>query len=196
MILTLTGASGAGKTTIGRGLLNKLPVYAQIVPSYTTRKQKENDIPGEYKYVSKFGFWFLKKIESFLWTVYPHGNSYGTTRRWVIKALKDDNTVYIMILTPDAIIKLENFAKKIGHLDRVFSFYVISPPREVLMERLRSRGDKEDDIERRLADCVRWDSEAMASDIPYEFVKNDSTVESVTKEVIARFLQKIGDCYF
>lgn len=94
MILTLTGASGAGKTTIARELLKKLPVDTQIVVSYTTRKPRGVDIPGEYKHISKFRFWFLKKIGSFLWTFDLHGNSYGTTKRWVAKALKDDNTVF------------------------------------------------------------------------------------------------------
>ena len=117
-------------------------------------------MPGEYKYVSRFRFWLLKTIGAFCWTAYPHGNSYGTTERWVVRGLKDDNTVYIMILTPDAVIKLENFAKKIGYSNRVFPNYILSPPQEILRERLRARGDKEDEIEKRLKDCVRWDSEA------------------------------------
>lgn len=201
MILTLTGASGAGKTTIAGELLRELPIDAQMVPSYTIRKLRKprpTDLPGEYRYVSRFWFWLLKTIGAFLWTVYPHGNSYGTTKRWAAKALKDDDTVYIMLLFSDAVKKLNNFAEKIGCSNRVFSCYVLSPSQEVLRNRLTTRGDKEEEVEKRLKDCIKWDSEAMTSGIPYEFVKNDDTIKSVTEEVVGRFIQKLGrcDCYF
>ena len=197
MILTLTGASGAGKTTITKELLKKFPVEAQMVPSYTIRKYRKprpTDLPGEYKYVSRFRFWLLKTIGAFCWTAYPHGNSYGTTERWVVRGLKDDNTVYIMILTPDAVIKLDNFAKKIGYSNRVFPNYILSPPQEILRERLRARGDKEDEIQKRIADCIKWNSEAKISGISYEFVTNNGTIESVTEEATTRFLKKFDSC--
>src|SRR3989344_2439959 len=197
MILTLTGASGAGKTTIARELLKKLPIDAQMDPSHTIRKFRKprpTDIPGEYKYVSRFRFWFLEKIGIFCLTAYPHGNSYGTTKRWVTKALIDDNNVYIMILLSDAIKKLNGFAEKTGYSNRVFSHYVLSPSQEILRERLRLRGDKEEEIDKRLADCIKWDSEAKVSGIPYEFVTNNGIVEAVTEEIVTRFLQKFGGC--
>ena len=196
MILTLTGASGAGKTTIAKELLNKLPIDAQMVPSYTIRKYRKprpTDLPGEYKHISQFKFWLLKTTGAFLWTVYPHGNSYGTTKHWVAKALRDDNTIYIMILTPDAVIRLNDFAGKMSP-DRIFSFYVLSPPEEVLRERLRARGDKEDEIQKRIADCIKWNSEAKISGISYEFVTNNGTIESVTEEATTRFLKKFDSC--
>ncbi len=196
MILTLTGASGAGKTTIARSLLGELPLDVMMVPSYTTRKPRDTDIEGEYKYVSELRFRFLKKINSFLWTVYPHGNSYGTTTRWVTKALRDDNTAYIMILTPDAVAKLMSFAEKVSCADKIFSFCVLSPTQEILRKRLMARGDKEEEIERRLADCVEWDYKAKTSGIPYEFVENNDTVESVTKEIVVHFLERFGDDWF
>mgnify|MGYP001564620929 CR=1 FL=1 len=200
MIITLTGASGVGKTTIAGELLKNLPVNAQMVPSYTIRKFRKprpTDLPGEYKYVTRFWFWLLNATGSFLWTVYPHGNSYGTTKRWVIRALRDDNTVYVMILF-DAIKKLNIFAEKTDFSNKIFSFYILSPPDEILKERLRSRGDKENEVEKRLKDCAKWDSEAKASGIPYEFVKNEGTIEFVTEEVITIFLRNLGrsDCYF
>lgn len=192
MILTLTGASGAGKTTIAKELLKKIPLNAQMVPSYTTRKSRDTDVPGEYKYISKFRFWLLKITRAFLWAVYPHGNSYGTTKRWVVKALKDDETVYIMLLFSDAVRDLKRFAEKKCCSDQVFSFYILSPSQGILRERLRSRGDNKDEIEKRLEDCVKWDSEAKVSDTSYEFVRNDSTIEAVTEEVIKRFFQNFG----
>ncbi len=199
MILTLTGASGAGKTTIDRGLLTELPFYSRMIPSYTTREPRDNDISGEYKYVSKFRFWFLKTIGFFRWTAYPHGGGYyGTTKLWVRKALRDDSTVYIMNITPDTVVILRNFAQEKGFLSQVHSFYIFSPPQEILRERLKSRGDKEDEIEKRLTDCLKWDWDALNSGISYEFIRNDVEVQKAVTEIKKRFLEKISasDCLF
>ncbi|HEY4474552.1 MAG TPA: AAA family ATPase [Candidatus Paceibacterota bacterium] len=201
MILTLTGASGTGKTTIAKELLKNFPMDIFMVPSYTIskfRKLRSSDIPGEYKYVSEWRFSFLEIIEAFLWTVYPHGNVYGTTKYWVKKALRNDNVVYVMILTPDAVKKLNSFAEKLGYSEQVFYFYILSPSQEVLRERLTSRGDKKDDVEKRLRDCVKWDPEIRSWGVDYEFVKNDNTIESVTEEVTNCFLNKLSnsDDYF
>ncbi len=194
MILTLTGASGTGKTSVTRELLKKFPAGIKIVPGYTTRGPKESDIHGEYKHISQLRFSFIEVIGAFLWTVYPHGNSYGTTKYWVKKALRNDNVVYVMILTPDAVKKLKSFAERFGYSEQVFCFYILSPPQEVLRERLTLRGDKIEDVEKRLRDCVSWDSEIRSWGVDYEFVKNDSTIESVTEDVIRRFIKKLGDC--
>lgn len=197
MILTLTGASGAGKTTIAKELLEKLPIDAQVVPSYTIRKFRKprpTDISGEYKYVSGLRFWFLKTIGAFCWTAYPHGNSYGTTKRWVTRALQDDDVIYIMILTPDAIKTLKRFAERKGLFGQVYSFYVYSPPQEVLRQRLEKRGDSAEEVAKRLADCLRWDQNVLSSGISYEFVRNDGNIEEAVVEIKNRFLVKFSSC--
>ncbi|OGM98644.1 MAG: hypothetical protein A2915_02275 [Candidatus Yanofskybacteria bacterium RIFCSPLOWO2_01_FULL_41_34] len=193
MILTLTGASGAGKTTIAKKLLKNLTIDAQMVPSYTIRKFRKprpTDIPGEYKYVTRLWFWFLEKIGAFLWTVHVHGNSYGTTKRWVVRGLRDDNTIHIMILLSDAIKTLREFAEEKGLLDQVYSFYICSPPQEVLRVRLEKRGDSQGEVKKRLADCLKWDQNALSSGISYEFVKNDGEIREAVVEIKDRFLLK------
>ncbi len=194
MILTLTGASGAGKTTIARELLNKLPIDSQMVPSYTTRKPRETDIPGEYKYVGKFKFQFLNNTGLFLWTAHVHENSYGTTKSWVGKSLQDDGTVYIMILLSDAIKTLRDFAEKNGVLNSVYSFYISSPSQEVLKKRLEERGDGSEEVQKRLVNCLKWDRDALSSGIPYEFVRNDSAVQEAVAEIRSRFLARFESC--
>ncbi len=87
--------------------------------------------------------------------------------------MRDDSTVYIMLLVPGSIKLLRDFAEKEDLLDRAHCFYIYSPHQEVLRQRLEKRGDSMEEIEKRLKDCVRWDSEAKRSGIPYEFVKNN-----------------------
>lgn len=195
MILTLTGASGAGKTTIAKELLGKLPIEAQMIPSFTTRSPRDSDLNGEYRYLSKFTFWLYEQLGFFLWTAHLHGNSYGTTKRWARKALSDDGAVYIMLLVSDAVEKLNQFAEEQGYSDKIYSCYVLSPPQLILEERLRNRGDSPEEIEKRLRECIQWDSKARSSKILYEFVKNDGTIESVTSEVISKFLKKLDQWF-
>lgn len=63
-----------------------------------------------------------------------------------------------------------------------------------MKERLALRGDKTEEVKKRLVDCIKWDSEAKASGIFYEFVKNEGTIELVIEEVTTRFLQKFDNC--
>ena len=190
MILTLTGSSGAGKTTIARDLLKNFPINVGMVPSYTTREQRETDITGEYEYVDKPTFKWLKETQAFLWTVHPHGNNYGTTKSWAQKALGDDDTIYIMILTPEGVKKLRDFAKGNGYYNKVFSFFILSPSEKVLRERLELRGDYEEDIEKRIKDCIKWDSEALSTrEFYFGFVENEKSVE-VAADMIEPFSEK------
>lgn len=193
MILTLTGASGSGKTTIAEELLKEFPIESQLVPSYTTRKPRDTDLPGEYVYIGKFKFWLMDLLGIFIWTVYPHGNNYGTTKLWVKRALRNDNLVYIMILTPDAVKKLNSFAEKLGYFEQVFCFYILSPPREVLRERLKKRGDSEEEVEKRLANCSKWDWEAFGSGIRYEYLRNDKEVEVTVEKLKKGFFKKFSN---
>src|SRR3989344_6825726 len=169
MIITISGASGAGKTTIEKSLLNKLN-NAEVVVSITTRDRRENDNPNEYKYISKLWFRLLDKLGSFLWTVNIHGNWYGTLKSSVKKALKQYDKISLMILVPDRVKNLLDYARERGSEEFVLSFYILSPSSEILKKRLQDRGDSEFEIAKRIKDCEKWDAEALASDLPYIFV--------------------------
>lgn len=196
MILTLSGVSCAGKTSIAKGLLGSLPVDSEMLKSYTTmaRLPRESDLPGEYKYISKFRFWWMEKNKSFLWTAHPFGKSYGTTEHSLIRALKHKDTISIMILIPKIIGTLRNFIKERDLLDEIVSVYVLASPEEILRQRFEDRGDSPEEIEKRLAECVRWDQDALSSGVPYEFVRNDGKIQEAVEEVAKRFLQRYNSC--
>lgn len=187
MVVSLTGASGAGKTTVAKAVLVRLDM-ARMLTSYTTRQPRESDLPGEYKYLTVEEFERMKRGGYFLWDVFVHGIYYGTTIQSLYEASQDPKTTYFMILAPDVLAALHLYVKKLNL--KICSFYILAPSAEALRERLLKRGDEREAIEKRIADCKRWDEQALNSGIPYVFVRNDgdpdSTVSTITTEIIHR----------
>ncbi len=195
MVVTISGASGAGKTTIEKSLLKRL-TNIEVIVSVTTREKRDNDNPGEYKYVSKLRFRLRNKLGFFLWTVNIHGNWYGTLESSVKKALKKYDDISLMILVPDRVKNIWDYARERGLEESVISFYILSPSPTALRERLEKRGDSEFEIAKRIKDCEKWDAEALASDLPYIFIRNDDEIENTVENIISYLNEAIEDQLF
>ena len=180
-ILSLTGSSGVGKTTIARALISALP-NAQMVTSYTTRKARETDITGEYVYVSEESFSASERAGEFLWTATHAGMHYGTKAEQ-IKNICDADALGIMILVPEVISKLRAYLTSLGKLSTHVPVFVISPEREVLLARLATRSDAVRDTERRLAEASPWEERIRAEGVPFHFIPNGGAVEEAVQEV-------------
>lgn len=191
MILTLTGASGAGKSTVAKGILVR-ERSALLLTSYTTRPQRETDLPNEYAYLSQEEFNQMKKRGDFLWHVCVTGFYYGTTKASVENALNDDEHTHLMILTVEAVATLRSYSQGLARGGRVCSFYILSPPQKTLRKRLEARGDSEVTIAKRLKECQSWDEQAKNSGTPFKFVANERKPKSVVDEVIHKII--FGDC--
>ncbi len=197
MIVTISGASGVGKTTIEKGLLKRLP-NAEVVVSITTRDRRDNDNPREYRYVSKLWFICLNKLGAFLWTVNIHGNWYGTLRSSVERALKNYEDISLMILVPDRVKNLWDYAQKRGFEKFVLSFYILSPSPATLKKRLQDRGDNEFEIAKRIEDCRQWQNQvnADADKTPYIFIDNSSddpkyAVDDIIDHIYAKLEEQL-----
>lgn len=196
MIVTISGASGVGKTTIGTSLLKRL-FNARMIVSITTRDKRDSDNPGEYHYVSNWQFNLLDKFGAFLWTVDIHGNKYGTLKWSVKEALKRYDDIFVMLLVPDRVKNLLEYARKRGSEEFVASFYILSPSPTVLKKRLQDRGDSEFEIAKRIKDCEKWDTEAWKRDIPYIFIQNSSDdVEDAVDDIIFDINNKMSESLF
>ena len=177
-IVTLTGASGVGKTTIINELLRRIP-DAKFIGTLNTRKRRKTDRPEDSYGVSRQEFEERKGKGEFLWTVKVHEHWKGTLKSAVDDALARKNPSLIIILVPEIVPILREYAP-----DHVFSFFILSPSEDILRVRLGKRGDSLQDIEQRIKDCQQLDKETKASDLPYILINNEGPIEDAVSQII------------
>ncbi len=141
----LSAPSGAGKTSLGRALMEKMPHVAWSV-SHTTRAPRPGEQDGrDYHFVSRKEFQRLLDEGDFLEYAEVYGNCYGTSRRALQRQLEDGKIVLMDIDWQGA-----------RQIRRAFpdavSVYIMPPGIQELENRLRKRGqDSEEVIKKRLA---------------------------------------------
>jgi guanylate kinase len=132
-VVVVTGTSGAGKGTIERILLERIPKL-ELAVSATTRERRPNEVDGEH-------YWFIsdeefdRKLEEkgFLeYITFPWGQRSGTLRseidriqaagRIPLLDLETDGALYVQEKVPEAV-----------------TIFVTAPTFEELERRLRAR---------------------------------------------------------
>ena len=161
MIIVLVGKTASGKTTVANELCENHG-YKRII-TYTTRPMRDNEVQDvDYHFISDEQF--NKMIENNEFTEYKrydtaHGVwSYGS----VITSeqeLSDD--CYVIILTPQG---LRDLSKK---MSRYIAFY-LNVSLESQFERLKKRGDEEQQIIKRLQNDAK-DFENVFDIVDYNF---------------------------
>ncbi len=124
----------------------------------------------------------MKEMESEFFKLFSaHGNLYGTLRKSVTEAMAYGD-LRILIIVPEAVkVICDYYSKWPILLDLIKSFYVLSPGKDEIRRRLAGRGEIE--IQKRIDDCQKWDEEALTSNIPYIFLKNDEQGIGIDKAV-------------
>lgn len=177
MLLIISGPSGAGKTTITRGVERSIPDSVFSV-SCTTRTKTDADVEGvDYHFVSDEQFEEMKRRDEFLETAGVYGKKYGTPKAWVAEQIKRGRLVILEIDVQGAIqVKRQ--------MPAAFSLFILPPSETELLARLRERKrEGEDLIQRRFAAARAEIAEAKESGVYNVFLVNDTIAESIARAV-------------
>ena len=146
LMLVLSSPSGAGKTTLSRGLLASDASIAMSV-STTTRAPRSGEEEGkDYFFVSPSMFTQMVDGDAFLEHALVFGNHYGTPREPVQLALARGRDVLFDIDWQGT----QQLRQQAG--DDLVSIFVLPPSHDELERRLRARAqDAEDVVQARMA---------------------------------------------
>lgn len=152
MLVILSGVAGAGKDTVKKEIINQMP-NVKTIPSYTTRQQREGDIPGQtYIFVSKEEFEEkIKTGEIYEYDIH-HNNYYGASKYYIEKEATNG-----IVIKDYEVNGTENLVKILDGKIKVVTIF-LKVPKEELEERLKNRIDKptQEEIDLRLG---RYDYE-------------------------------------
>jgi len=159
-ILSLTGPSGVGKTTVCTLLSTKIGEYAQRVPIVTTREPKPHD-GDEYAYVTAREFHMLRKRGDIIAATRIPST---TEERWYGYRSQDIEGIWKSGKIPIVITEMGLLQELAGHYGRrsILSCGLLPPGKSKrvmlshLLHRLRSRGrDSEASIAERMQNAEK-----------------------------------------
>ena len=179
LMLVLSSPSGAGKTTLSRGLLANEPNVTMSV-SATTRAPRPGEITGQdYSFLGVEEFLRMVQQDAFLEHAEVFGNHYGTPKQPVFEALAAGRDV-LFDIDWQGTQQLRQQAR-----DDVVSIFVLPPARGELERRLKGRAeDPADVIAKRMAkadgEISHW------AEYDYVIINDDVAKAQAQVEVILK----------
>jgi guanylate kinase len=175
ILIVISAPSGAGKTTLCNGLVNRFPALKESV-SYTTRLPRPGEQDGvDYHFVPVERFKQMVTEHAFAEWAEVHGNLYGTAIATLEQARKDGIDILLDIDCQGArILKDRN-------VNGIFVF-VMPPSMTELRRRLESRSsDAAEVIERRIVRAAEEIREARW----YDYIVVNDNLEDAQEGLAA-----------
>lgn len=149
VIFILSAPSGAGKTTLIKRLRKVFPDLKLSI-SYTTRKPRSGEIPGQdYFFVAQKKFELMRAKGEFVEWANVHGNLYGTPQRPLEKSIRSGKDILLDI-------DVQGNKKVKARYPNSVSIFLLPPSWKELERRLALRGtDGRETIRQRLQDARR-----------------------------------------
>jgi len=134
-LIIITAPSGAGKTSVTKYLLEKIPQLIFSI-SATTRKPRSNEIDGvDYYFITEADFHAKIQENDFIeWEMVYEGKYYGTFKNELERIWKENKIPLLDIDVKGAIHVHEQFDSN------CLTIFIEPPSIEELKKRLQSRG--------------------------------------------------------
>ena len=170
--LVLSAPSGGGKTAI-REILIKDPHFGFSI-TCTTRNPRPGEIDGkDYYFVSREKFAEMRENGQLLEWAEVHGNFYGTP----VKSVKDVmDAGKIPVMTID--VKGAESVRKI--FPEAVTVFIIPPSPEILIERLKRRGETPEGLKIRLATA----REEMKQADKFDYLVINDILETAAEDIV------------
>jgi guanylate kinase len=138
-LFIITAASGAGKTSLVRALLEQ-DTQIQLSVSYTTRQPRVGEVNGQhYHFVDEASFLKMLDEHDFLESAHVHGARYGTSKTCVNEVLAAGQDLILEIDWQGAAQVRQLYPEAI-------SIFILPPSMQELESRLRGRGQDSDEV--------------------------------------------------
>ena len=179
LMFVLSSPSGAGKTTMSRLLMERMPDMRMSV-SVTTRQKRPGEVEGrDYHFVDKARFIAMEKNGELLEWATVFDNLYGTPRKPVEEALSTGHDV-LFDIDWQGTQQLRQRARS-----DVVSVFLLPPSAEALEKRLHSRAQDTDDVIRgrlsrashEMSHWAEYDYVVVNSDLDVAYSKIESILQ-------------------
>lgn len=176
-MILLCGPSASGKTEVAKLLREKYGIVKAI--THTSRNPRMGEKDGvDYFFVSKEKFASLIPQGFFVENTLYNNNYYGCS-----KAQINDNKC--VVVDPNG---LKSF---LALNDRSVVTFFLKASEKTRRERMHIRGDKEEDINRRIAvDRVDFAPSAIAP-TDFQIVTDDKSLEEIAADIYAKYRQTL-----
>jgi guanylate kinase len=180
-LFIISGPSGAGKGTLVKEILHRVPALWVSV-SATTRTPRPGEREGaDYFFLTPIEFEGRVRQGEFLEQATVHGNRYGTLRRPVERRL-DEGVDVILEIDPQGARQVRDQVR------RSKLIFVTAPSTEELEKRIRDRGAETEEQVRTRMETTRREL-AVAGE--YDFVVINDDVSRATDE-LARIIREVS----
>ena len=167
MLIIFSGGSGVGKNTVIEHLLTN-DGFA-LMPTYTTREKRPTESNGNpYYFITDNEF--LRKLDEGEFYEYQkvHNHYYGTSK----KLLNENLSLGKILLKDIDVLGTQNLLKTIGNNIKILTIFLKVNSIEILVERLKNRGEKNIDLR-----LQRYQMEQQYS-INYDYIITNDCLDS------------------
>ena len=177
-MLVISGASASGKTEVAHIIAKKYNLTRVI--TVTTREKRAGEVDGvDYFFVTKEEFKQLIKDNKLVEYAEYNGNFYGSRK----DQIADDHILVVEANGLKAYIALN---------DPSIVTFALTANAKIRKERMVGRGDKEEDIEKRLKSDRTVFSKINLRGVNFFIENNTSTLDELADDIYIKYISKLN----